>query len=187
MKARKEKNRFLLRLDPEVYRGLTRLSKTQNVSMNALCSRFIEDGLRAGDLNQKWMKEIVSAYQDDELLALILFGSQARGEATATSDLDLLLVFSAATKITRSLYRKFESVLESHPDQSRTSIHCARIPEDVKSVSGFWFEIALDGKVLWKKNDEIDIYLSKVKSAICSGKYVRKMSSGQPYWMQNEK
>jgi len=84
MKARKEKNRFLLRLDPEVHRGLTRLSKTQNVSMNALCSRFIEDGLRAGDLNQKWMKEIVSAYQDDELLALILFGSQARGEATAS-------------------------------------------------------------------------------------------------------
>ena len=187
MSAGLEKNRFLLRLDPEIYQGLIKLSKTQNVSMNALCARFIKEGLTAGAQDQKWIKTIVSAYQGDDLQSIVLFGSQARGEATATSDIDLLLVFSAATKITRSLYRKFEAVLESLPDQNRTSIHCVSIPEDVKSVSGFWFEIALDGKVLWKKNDEIYVYLGMVKSAICSGKYVRKMSSGQPYWMQNEK
>ena len=187
MSAGLEKNRFLLRLEPEVHQSLLRLSKTENISMNTLCARFIKDGLRAGAQNQKWIQTILGAYQSDDLLAIVLFGSQARGETTASSDIDLLLVFSAATKITRSLYRKFEAVLESLPDQNRTSIHCVRIPEDVKSVSGFWFEIALDGKVLWKKNDEINVYLGMVKSAICSGKYVRKMSSGQPYWMQNEK
>ena len=155
--------------------------------MNALCARFIKEGLATGSQDQEWIKTIVSAYQGDGLQSIVLFGSQARGEATASSDVDLLLVFSAATKITRSLYRKFEAIVESFPDEGRYSIHCVSIPEDVKSVSGFWFEIALDGMVLWKKNEGISIYLSKVKNAICSGKYVRKMSSGQPYWMQNEK
>ena len=158
MSAAHEKNRFLLRLDPETFQMLAKLSKRQKVSMNALCSRFIKEGLAAGTQDQKWIQTIVSAYQGDGLQSIVLFGSQARGEATASSDVDLLLVFSAGTKITRSLYRKFETIMESFSEESRHSIHCVSIPEDVKSVSGFWFEIALDGIILWKKSEEISFF-----------------------------
>ncbi len=182
-----QKTGFLLRLDPEVHQRLVRLSKSLNVSMNELCSRFIKDGLVDGGPARKWIRDLVRADGDGALRAIVLFGSQSRGEATASSDIDLLLVFCAGTKITRSLYRKFEAILEAAPGHDRYSIHCAGIPEDRGAVSGFWFEIALDGRVLWKKNEEIHAWLGEVKRMICSGKYVRKMSSGHPYWMQNEK
>ena len=187
MNSNVEKSRFLLRLDSGVYKKLLQLSKNQKLSINSLCSHFIEYGLLAGTHDQKWIDEIVSAYSGEGLQAIILFGSQSRGEASASSDIDLLLVFAPECKITRSLYRKFEKLMDEIPNGDRYSIHCVSQPELSVNPSSFWFEITLDGKVLWKKNNQINDWLKKVKNVICSGKYVRKLSSGQPYWMENEK
>jgi predicted nucleotidyltransferase len=187
MRPESAKHRFLLRLDLGLYRQLHRLAKAQQTSVNTLCATLIESGIREATPRQEWIKEVVDAYEPEGLLSIILFGSRSRGDATPSSDLDILLVFPSGTRITRSLYRRLEGLGEGRWSGAEVSFHCVALPEQESEVSGFWLEIALDGKMLWKKNEAITLWLEQVKHALCSGTYVRKLSSGQPYWIKHEK
>ena len=187
MRPAPDKHRFLLRLDASLYHQLLQLPKTQGLSVNTLCSTLIDQGLREIAPKPKWIEAVAAAYESENLQAIVLFGSRSRGDATPSSDLDLLLVFPTGTRITRSLYRKQEELESLFAPGIELSFHCAALPQDRNELSGLWFEVALDGKILWKKTDSITLWLDRVKEALCSGKYVRKLSSGQPYWMKNEK
>ena len=98
---------------------------------------------------------VVQAFQDrlgDDLIAIVLFGSQARGEATSTSDWDIFLIAHSlpASTFQRHLYLK-----EIIPSDWRSLIAIiAKTPEEFEShLSDLFLDIATDGVVLYDTND----------------------------------
>jgi predicted nucleotidyltransferase len=194
MRSTKDLSRFLLRIPEATHQKLVKLARTQSCSINQLCNELIESGLRRHhEPNAKLLQHIQTVYADHGLIAIVLFGSQARGDSTESSDTDLLLVFKPGTAITRQLHQQLERSHTSkvtkneNIDLDSISIHCVALPTTEPNISGFWLEIALDGVILWGA-ENISNYINKVKQKISSGQLIRKVTHGQPYWIhQNEK
>ena len=89
---------------------------------------------------------IKRAREDGQVLALILFGSQARGEDTAVSDLDLCLVLSPAPYTPLELSEKqFEYLAKFPPD-----IHIfQQLPLYMKQ------QVLRDGNVLFCRDEDL--------------------------------
>jgi predicted nucleotidyltransferase len=170
--------RFLLRLNEITHQRLTRLAQQRGSSINQLCNELIENGLsQGGTQDSQLLQSIQQTYADDGLMGVILFGSQARGDATSQSDIDLLFIFEPNTPINRKLYQKWKN--------DAYSVHCVSFPKDEARDSSFWFEIALDGKILWGA-EKLRPFLNEMKRKLSSGKYIRKLTHGQPYWIQTK-
>jgi uncharacterized protein len=58
------------------------------------------------------LKEYLYTEYQDRLDRIILFGSQARGDATSTSDIDLLIVLQDPVNATAELNRTSQSIAE---------------------------------------------------------------------------
>ena len=175
----KANTRFLLRLDQKLYLKLTRMASAKKESINSLCNQLLAASVEIGTTgNDLLVRKIKEVYQDEKLLGIVFFGSRARGEETQSSDFDLLLVFDSTTSINRSLYRKWEDELHS--------IHCVTMPKTEDDTSNFWFEIALDGIILWENRDELKKKFSLLKLKLSSGRYQRRLTHGQPYWIKKE-
>lgn len=58
------------------------------------------------------LKQRLTAIYGDRLVKLVLFGSQARGEATAESDIDTLLVLRGPVNVGEELDRTSECVAD---------------------------------------------------------------------------
>lgn len=98
---------------------------------------------------------VVQAFQDrlgDDLIAIVLFGSQARGEATSTSDWDILLI---AHSLPVSTFQRHLYLKEIIPSDWRSLIAIiAKTPEEFEShLSDLFLDIATDGVVLYDTND----------------------------------
>jgi hypothetical protein len=63
---------------------------------------------------------------DPPPLALVLFGSFARGEEADGSDIDLLVVLPSGTAITRDSYRRLDGVIGEGRFDPRISLHLVR-------------------------------------------------------------
>lgn len=98
---------------------------------------------------------VVQAFQDrlgDDLIAIVLFGSQARGEATSTSDWDIFLI---AHSLPVSTFQRHLYLKEIIPSDWRSLIAIiAKTPEEFEShLSDLFLDIATDGVVLYDTND----------------------------------
>lgn len=107
--------------------------------------------LKAGVETDQLAGRVVEALANglpDRLIAVVLFGSRARGEASGTSDWDLLVIAEGLPPkaFDRSLYLK-----EFLPSQCRGSISIlAKTPEQFHgAVSSLFLDIALDGQILY--------------------------------------
>ena len=82
------------------------------------------------------------------LVAVVLFGSRARGEASETSDWDFLVIAEGlpAKVFDRNLYLK-----QLLPPERRGCVSLlAKTPEQFRgSVSSLYLDIALDGQILY--------------------------------------
>ena len=83
----------------------------------------------------------------DNLMAVVLFGSRARGEATEASDWDLLVV---ARHLPPSLFQRHLQLKALLPVEWRAKISLlARTPEEFDAnLTSLMLDIALDGVVL---------------------------------------
>jgi predicted nucleotidyltransferase len=84
----------------------------------------------------------------DRLVAVVLFGSRARGEGSETSDWDLLVIAEGlpAKTFDRNLYLKQLIPLEW---RGRVSM-LAKTPEQFHgAVSSLYLDVALDGQILY--------------------------------------
>ena len=87
---------------------------------------------------------VVQAFQDrlgDDLIAIVLFGSQARGEATSTSDWDIFLI---AHSLPVSTFQRHLYLKEIIPSDWRSLIAIiAKTPEEFESHLSvrFWQRI----------------------------------------------
>lgn len=174
--------KFVLRIPPELHKKLREESLAKGLSLNELCSRKIAPERSeipvSGPLPRKLIQEVRRNW-DGELLGLVLFGSVARGEETARSDVDLLVVLKS--KITRSFYTRWDELFyEDHPE---ISPHFVRLPETVSSAGSLWLETAIDGIVVWERDWLISRFFASLRKAILAGEFLRKMAYGHPYWI----
>jgi predicted nucleotidyltransferase len=192
--------RFVIRMSGALHGRLRDEAMRTGQSLNQLCvGKLQADGRSRSDpgdaaAHARWipagcLENIVRHWQGD-LVAVILFGSAARGDANDDSDIDLLLVMRPDKPITRNLYRiwdEFCGECGGTQDWSRISPHFASLPGSVREAGGLWYEVALDGIVLWDLDHQVMRFLGSVREAMGRGKIQRRMLYGYPYWIKEFK
>ncbi len=186
-KLRKASGRFLLRISPELHELLRSSAREMGVSLNEYCAMK----LAAPVANLAPVQEAVDAVGraaglfGEELVAVAVFGSWARGEAGPDSDVDLLIVLDGGISLSRDLYRKWDEDLIRWEGMN-VEPHFVRLPSDSRRVSGLWAEVALEGIVLFERELRLSRWLVRVRRAIVQGRVVRRVVNGQPYWSEGE-
>ena len=174
--------RFLVRIEPKLHAALRVAAEDAGVSLNEYCARKLMSpgGELAGPSGDPVQRAVAVA--GEALLGVVAYGSWARDELSATSDVDLLIVVAEALPVTRSLYQAWdESPLtwEGHPMEPHF-VHPCR--EDER-VSALWAEAALDGIVLYERGLAVSRPLVAVRHRIADGRLERRWSHGHPYWV----
>jgi predicted nucleotidyltransferase len=119
----------------------------------------------------------------DRLLGVVLFGSYARGEAGTDSDVDLLVVVDGRVALSRDLYRQWDGGPIAW-EARRVEPHFVHLPQPATVPGGVWAEAALDGIVMFERRMAVSRWLAEVRRRVVSGRLVRRLAHGQPYWAE---
>ncbi len=186
--------RFILRVPPELHRRLRDRAAANDVSLNSLCVRLLDEGLagaksataRAAPGLDPGLHEAIAREWSGELVGIALFGSAARGDATEASDVDLLVVLEGTAHIERSLYDRWERVLRSRGRRAddRVSPHFVALPSSAEAAGGVWLEVAREGIVLDDRDFRLARFLIALRDLVASGAVSRKQVHGHPYWVR---
>ncbi len=115
------------------------------------------------------------------ICGIILFGSHVRGEGLKHSDIDLLIVLKDEVELTRELYSEWDRNFLKYKDISPQFV---KLPKDPLGAGGLWYEVALEGIVLWQSDNRILQFLWHLRQVIASRKVIRSFSYGHPYWIK---
>jgi predicted nucleotidyltransferase len=184
-----------LRVEPELHRKLREASARRDLSLNEFCarrlreavgeSRSLTEEVRYGVPVSPLRRRLEEAGLP--VLGCVVFGSVARGEADAASDLDLLLVLPSRFPLTRGLYevwdREMAPVLKSSVPRE-VSPQFVTLPDSALDAGGLWYEVALDGIPLWDEGLKISALLRGLREAMARGELRRRMSHGHPFWLK---
>ncbi len=188
----KPSGKFVVRLPPELHASLQNDARSQSLSLNELCRLRLSGQSKPVSGARGLGDDLLTALQKlpVALIGLVLFGSQAKGGATANSDTDLLLVLEEGSILSRDLYsvwdKHFASLLSGATAKSLTP-HFAVLAPDLESRGSLWLEVSLSGILLWEKfPGKIEKHLIGIREAIANGRFRRKESHGHPYWVRTE-
>lgn len=159
---------FIVRVPRSLHLKLKERSKQLRISLNHLCQMILEKG----DLSELDLAvESIKIAFKESLEGVVFFGSRARGQDHDNSDIDLLIVLNE--RVTRGDYKLIDL-----PEKYSPSL--VTFPS---KPSGLWFEVALDGVVLFDKSGKLNNFLRGVRSYILEGKVKRQTTHGQGYWI----
>jgi predicted nucleotidyltransferase len=118
----------------------------------------------------------------EKLVAIVLFGSRARGEAKEESDWDLLVIARGLPERQTERYRRTKEMLPQKW-RGRVSI-LAKTPDEFESVlPSLYLEIALDGLILYDPQEYAKIQLRKLCRLI-QAKDLRREKRGNDFIWQ---
>ena len=177
---------FVLRLDPRLHAVLRHEAVAAGTSLNEWCSRSLAAPGAAGLSAAAEVVVMIRAGLGADLLGVVAYGSFARGELAAGSDVDLLVVLSEGVKITRSLYRQWDGVVPAWEGRE-IDLHFVHLPDGDDPVSGTWAEAGVCGIVLYDHDLIVSRRLIDIRSRIAGGELTRRMAQGQPYWIHEER
>jgi predicted nucleotidyltransferase len=172
----------LLRLPADLHKTLAKSAAEAGLSFNEFCVRRLRAPFDAQGLSAV-RADVVSrarAVFGDRLAGVLVLGSWARGEAAATSDIDVLIVIDPRTALTRDLYRVWDAVPLSFEGRS-IDAHFAH-PSAGAVPTAVWCEAAVDGILWYDRDGAVARRLGEVRRAIAEGRVVRAFAHGQPYW-----
>jgi predicted nucleotidyltransferase len=179
--------RFLLRLGPGLHAALREAARSERVSLNEYCARKL--AAPTGSLGA--LADSVAAVRraaacfGADLVAVVAFGSWARGEASDASDVDLLIVVGERVELVRELYRRWDREGTSSGGRP-IDIHIAHLPDPDRFSPSVWGEVAIDGVVLFERGLLLSPRLAQVRRRIAAGQIVRRTASGgQTYWVDH--
>lgn len=184
-KAENASGRFLLRIAPELHALLRRAAEDAGISLNEYCARKLvapQGGLASLEPAVEAVQRAAAMF-GDSLVGVAAFGSWARGEAAAASDVDLLVVVERRVELTRRLYREWDRTPLAW-DGRRVEQHFVHLPAAGRRVGGLWAELAVDGIVLFERGLALSTRLVRVRRQIAAGRLVRRTLHGQPYWKE---
>jgi predicted nucleotidyltransferase len=177
--------RFLLRLTPGLHATLRNAAREAGVSLNDYCARKL--AAPAGNLaalaGAAAVVERAAELFGDELIAVIAFGSWSRGDAVASSDVDVLVVVDSQAPITRALYRRWDASPLTW-DERAVEPHFIHLRGADEGTTGLWAEAAIDGIVLFERGLAVSRRLAEIRREVLAGRLVRRTVHGQPYWSQ---
>lgn len=176
--------RFLLRLYPGLHAALREAAAAEGVSLNDYCIQKLTapTGSLFGDVGSRAVA-CSAAVLGDSLVGVLVFGSWARAELTRESDIDLLIVADERVQITRDLYRRWDASpihWNGHPVEP----HFVHLLAPDQPATSLWAEVAIDGAVLFSRGLELTVRLGQIRKDIASGRIVRRVVNGQPYWVE---
>jgi len=190
-KSLKNASKILVRLPAALHNELKSETARAGSTLNGICVDAFRRRLAepVGIAPAPWpaLRRTMESSLGPRLDALVLFGSRARGEASESSDTDLLLCLAPGVPLTRELYSNWDDLADQYPEDipSDLSPHFSRLPESPESAGSLWLEVAIDGIVLWDRTWAVARFLASVRRYLLSGKVDRKMSYGVPYWVRN--
>ena len=173
----------MLRISPGLHAALRAAALGTGVSLNEYCARKLaatDPGVPDAALEAV---ERATEIFGKDLLGVLLYGSWARDELSAGSDVDLLVVLDSGVAITRELYRTWDTspiAWGAHAIEP----HFVHPPEPHGRISGTWAEAAVEGVVAFERTGELSRLLVAVRRRILAGKLVRRRAQGQPYWVE---
>jgi predicted nucleotidyltransferase len=175
--------RVLLRLPADLHRTLVKAAAEADLSFNEFCVRRLSAPSDAQGLSAVRSQVVTRARTvfGDRLDGVLVLGSWARGEAAATSDIDVLIVIDARIALTRDLYRVWDLDPISVDGRS-IDAHFAHPSASGTLPTAVWCEAAVDGIVWYDRDGRLAIRLGEVRRAIAEGRVVRSFAHGQPYW-----
>jgi predicted nucleotidyltransferase len=177
--------RFLLRIDPGLHAALRKAASDSGLSLNDYCARKLAAplGNLTGLGGGASAVERAASLFGPNLIGVAAFGSWARGELSKSSDVDLLVCVETDVALTRALYREWDQ--RPVPwNGRRLEAHFVHLRASGGRVGSVWAEVALDGVVLFERDFRISSKLVQVRHDILSGRIVRKIAHGQPYWTE---
>lgn len=175
--------RFLLRIDPPLHAALRRAAQEAGISLNDYCGRSLAAPPgRAGALRPAAdvVRRAASLF-GEHLVGVLVYGSFARGDAEASSDVDVLIVVDRSVRLTRALYRQWDETPVTWEGRSLDP-HFAHCSEPGEPPSSLWAELALDGIVLFERELALSRALVRIRRDILDRRLVRHVVHGQPYW-----
>ena len=176
--------RFLLRMPGPIHAMLATSARAVGLSLNEYCVRRLT-GIGVDGLVEEPTAALVSraaAIAGDALVAVILHGSWARGDATPGSDVDLLVVVEPRAAPNRQWYHEWDAQPPVWEGRA-VDPHFVHPPAD-EVLSGLWAEVAVDGTVLFDRGRRVSVALARIRRAIANGRFVRRVVHGQPYWTE---
>jgi predicted nucleotidyltransferase len=178
--------RFVLRLPPGVHETLRREAAFLGVSLNSLCQKVLEEHVRGGlrpavrlGVESPFVEKI-REFVGTSLVGIVMFGSMARGDFRASSDVDLLIVLSGDQPVTRELYSRWDE----HFGVDKHSPHFVRVPHDAAAAGSLWIEAAVDGLICYDQDGRVSRVLAEIRRMIADGKLSRRLAYGLPYWVR---
>ena len=187
--------KFVLRLDPKLHVSLRTASKKLGLSLNGFCERQLKLALGLAQHSEQATQfgipfgKLQSALQDAglDVRGCIVFGSMARGEALPSSDIDLLFVLPPGTSPEREHYRRWDRNVASLLKETtfrEVSPQFVEMTSSVQEAGGLWYQIALEGIILWDDDRAISRTLLRIRESIARGELIRYISHGHPYWIR---
>jgi predicted nucleotidyltransferase len=190
----KHLSKILIRIPEEQHRALKEHAARSKRSLNAACVLALEASLARESFPPSAHRErgpgdpvpldaILAEFEPD-LAGIMLFGSVARGSAGEHSDIDLLLVLYPSGNLNRDLYHRWDSFAKRTGISNRLSPHFCRLAESCESVGILWFEVALEGIVLWEREWMVSRVLARLRHFMLENNIHRRLSYGVPYWVK---
>lgn len=178
-----QSGRFLLRVRPHVHARLQAEARHRDLSLNEYCARRLSVPGPAALIDEAAGAAVDRALAQfsEKLVGVILFGSHARGDAASASDVDILVVVDSSIPLSRDLYRQWDAKTRGRAS-ARIDPHFVRLLADVRTMPGAWCEAAIDGVVLFERDGAVTRHLAAVRGDIASGRLMRRLVHGQPYW-----
>jgi predicted nucleotidyltransferase len=134
-------------------------------------------------MDKQLTDKIVQVFQDylgENLISVILFGSQARSESTKTSDYDLFIIANnlPQSQVERSRFINrplYENNLEC------LSVLAKGPEEFLKDISPLYLDLSIDGIVLFDR-DFITSKIKRLKEIINTAGLRRIKDDGEYHW-----
>jgi predicted nucleotidyltransferase len=182
----------VLRLPPALHAQLKKSALAAGKSLNAVCVERLQSYRRPesgtdGDAAQL-VAELEGVLGHDAVEGIVLFGSVARERPSGASDADLLIVLTEGQKLHRGLYTMWDSLKAAnhlwygYP----ASPQFVLLPRAASAPTGLWYEVALDGIVLWDRHGEIRAVLRRLRLEMSHGIIQRRETHGHPYWVRKD-
>lgn len=181
--------KFVIRMPPKLHQTLSQKAVKENKSLNKICTDLLKSALDTSssqlvDWKNKFEPTIKGLQKKfgDDLLGILLFGSQVSGQATSSSDWDFLIVLQESIPLQRMLYRWWDNQKE-FVLQEKVNPQFVHLPLSPQKAGGLWFEVSLAYDILWEKSQKISQWMERLKKEIASDKIRRYWSNGHPFWV----